>query len=831
MTSLYWIEEALAGLLPTLWMFVGVGLPWAFATLSPRQWHSLPLVAAVALALGPAWVTAWMLALGVLGAQLQLRSFSVEWILLGTVSIALAGVAIAWRKRHRLPARDGGITLAFDEKLIIALIAIALVLRWVHTAFWSFTAYDALWVYGYQGRLYFLEGYIPESINYYPQFLQLQFAYVQVLIGEINDHAARMVLPMLHLGSVLAAYLLGARLLSRRAGLLVAVLWSLHPHVGQWSVVGDLEIPLTFSFTLAAVFFLRAWTGEEDASAKRGDALLAGLILGIALFTKPTSGAFIWGVLLLVLVDLLRLRFDFHRWKPRLMVACWTGLACLPLGAAWYLRNLLLGHDAIIFPKSVWLTRALRSGDYLGPLILALALVYLAVALRRGLARREWSLGALGFLLVLAGVLASNSNLFPWRADPPASYIRLEEALAVIAGMALMLISLRRAIRQPFSEPASRMVSIAAWCLLLALPYFITFFYSYSYHYRLGFAIVPLLCLPAGIALSVILDPARMRVWGRLLRRLYYLSLALLSLPGIVAVGLDVHWSSVWLAREDLDSDIKKYQVFNPSLMEIVVGLEEYRRDQDEPPIVLAPGEERLPFFFPQMEIIDQLVTELDEYESLGATHFIYGAKAREAYQEAGLDPARLPLIAALGKHDLFQLQKWHYDAIFSYELYRTRDFSVRRELPRHFQDSEEVIFGGRLQLYPRGVFPQVLYKNTPMTLEPSWQALQPLERDYRFVLQLVDPAGEPIWQEWVFEVGPHRHGHYASSLWDVGDYVHDRQVFDLDWKAGIPKGQEGYHLRLGVWDPLDEVFLPLVVEGVPSGEFYPLPGSLQIGS
>ena len=261
-------------------MFLGVGLPWAFALLSTTHWRSKALIGALALALGPAWMTAWMLLLGFVGAQLDAALLSPEWILPGSLAIAVAGIALAWRKRHRFDAGNSSSEpFAFDEKLIIALITIAVVLRWIHTAFWPFTAYDALWIFGYQGRLYFLEGLIPNAIDYYPPFLSLQFAYVQTLVGGINDHAARMVIPMLHIGSILAAYLLGNRLANRRVGIFTAALWSLHPYVGQWAPIGDLEIPLTFSFTLAAVFFLRAWNCEGSPSERRHEALLAGALL------------------------------------------------------------------------------------------------------------------------------------------------------------------------------------------------------------------------------------------------------------------------------------------------------------------------------------------------------------------------------------------------------------------------------------------------------------------------------------------------------------------------------------------------------------------------
>ena len=221
MASLYWIDESLPGLLPCLWMAAAVGLPWAFAALSRREWRAYPMVAALALALGPAWISAWMLILGLIGARLELRLMTPEWIIAGSALIGMAGACIAWRKRN---GAGGGFRqpqpLAFDEKLVIALIAAAVALRWIHTAYFPFTAYDALWVYGYQGRLFFLEGAIPESVGYYPPFLSLQFAYVQTLIGGFNDHAARMVLPLMHIGSILAAYLLGQKLVSRRVGLI-----------------------------------------------------------------------------------------------------------------------------------------------------------------------------------------------------------------------------------------------------------------------------------------------------------------------------------------------------------------------------------------------------------------------------------------------------------------------------------------------------------------------------------------------------------------------------------------------------------------------------------
>ena len=815
-------------------MVGGVGLPWALAALSTRQWHSRALVAALALALGPAWLTAWMLALGVIGAQLDTRLLTAEWVTLGSLVIAATGAAISWRKRSRYDAasHQQRLPLAFDEKLIIALNVLAVALRWIHTAYWPFTVYDALWVYGSQARLFFLEGNIPHDIDYYPQFVQLQFTFVQVMIGAINDHAARMVIPLMHIGSILAAYLLGQRLANRRVGLVTAALWSLHPYVGQWAFRGDLEIPLTFSFTMAAMFFLSAWRDENDSKGRKADAILAGVMLGIALFTKPTAGAFIWGVLLLFALELIRTRFDTRRWLPRFKVVLWAGLACIPMGLVWYARNLLLGHEAVTLPKAVWLTRALRNSDYLAPLLVALLIGCLALIFRHKLRWRGLVIVGLGVALLGASALASNAALFPARVDPPASYLRSEEALGIALGLALIAFGLRAIIKRSLSPRNESLLQTVIWALLLALPYYVTFFFSYSYHYRLGFAILPLLCLPSAVGLSTILDNERIQGWATGLRRGYYAALLLICLPGAASVGTNVDWTTIWLIRGKLRDDFKKYEVFNPSLMQVVQGLEDFLRDSERVPVVLAPGEERLPFFFPQMTIHTEPLTTLDEIEALGATHFIYGAKAREAYLDAGVDPRKTQLVAALGRHDLFKKARSHYDGVFSYELYELGEIRRRHNLRDGFAaieaELEKVVFGERLQLFAGGLYPLEIHVSMPITFEPSWRALQTLNRDYEFVLHLLEPDGG-FGYEWRFFAAPHRHGAFHTSYWQTDEFVNDRQILGQDDSTDFDG--DGFTFWLGVWDRDANAYLPLEIGDVEAGEFYRLPGSYYLWS
>jgi hypothetical protein len=391
----YWINSTLAALPSVMWVYVGLGLPWALALLPRKDWRDRVLVACLALAFGPALLTAWMFVLGTIGGAQALLRF--DLIVGGTVVLAAAGALLAWRVYSISPptqAVEGAAPLAIDEKLLIALIVIAVAIRWLTTAHWPFTAYDELWVYGYEGRLYTLLGYIPQRIGYYPQFLPLQYTYAQLAVGGVDDHAARAVIPFLHAGSILAVYALGARLFNRRAGIVAAALWALYPHVGEWAHVGDLEIAQTFLLTATAAFFFMAWTGQEP---RRRYALIAGLLFGAALWTKPTAGAFVWGIILLAAMEIVRVGTSMPgrgvelnvqtqplssrpEWwracRPRLEVAFITGLACIPLGGVWYARNILLGHPPVVLPIASWLALAQRSGAEFGwPLLAALLLV------------------------------------------------------------------------------------------------------------------------------------------------------------------------------------------------------------------------------------------------------------------------------------------------------------------------------------------------------------------------------------------------------------------------------------------------------------------------
>ncbi|MCC6804052.1 MAG: glycosyltransferase family 39 protein, partial [Anaerolineae bacterium] len=645
----YWIADSLAGIPAFLWIYVGLGGLWSLAILPRADWRRPAQVIALGFALGPGLLTAWMFILGTLGASSQSRLLTLPNVWIGTLALGLVALAIVWRRRRDTPpAAEPRAPLAVDERLLIGLIGASLVVCWVVIAYWPFTAYDSLWVYGYEGRLYALLGYIPQTIGYYPQFMPLQYAFAQ--LGGINDHMARAGLILLQIGSILAAYVLGSRLVNRRTGIIAAAVWALYPHVGEWSRAGDLEIALAFLFTLAAAFFLLAWRDR-----RRDYALIAGIVLGIGLWTKPTMGAFIIGMLLLVVVERLRPDFDADRWRARFRVALFTGVAALPLGGIWYVRNLLLGLPPIVFPPSFWQTQALRSGGEWGWLLAAL--VAWAVYLRGCFPRAGWRLGAVGLALVLLALVPSILS--------PRRLTIIDFGLLGV-GLALLAILLRRLIRDHWDGELRATGAAVGWGLGLALPYFLTWFYSYSYHYRLSFAVVPLLILPTAVVLGRLFAPERM---GGVRRFAYLVVAVAISIPGVISAVNDPNGGGDYLWTDKYPDDVARYRSGNAALMNVVDGLQTWiDQHPGETLIVSAPGVDRLPFFFPLQDIrVDEAPARLDVLDD--AAYFVYGSpEGVGAYQE--VPPLENQVVGALARQDIMRRAWGMDDGIFRYDVY-----------------------------------------------------------------------------------------------------------------------------------------------------------------
>jgi hypothetical protein len=812
-----WLLDTLRILPLALLILFGLGLPYSALLLPRRDWGHKALLIVLGGVCGSGLLTVWMFILGTLGNLQQQPLMRFDLILIGVLVLMLFGwIGAFYKYRHSASQKTVIMRVPFNvfERGLILAIVLMVLSGWLTTAFWTFSAYDTLWVYGYQGRLYTLVNQIPNTISYYPQYIQLQYAFYQMAFGTINDHVARIVIPFMHIGSILAAYVLGSRLFNqRRVGLYVATIWALYPHLAEWVQMGDLEIPMAFLFTLSSTFFLMAWT-ESETSLRRQYALISGIVFGVAMWTKPTAGAFIYGVMALVVLEFLRVR-SWRAWLPRLEVAVITGIACIPLGAVWYIRNILYGYTPIDLPPPSWLSLARRSGDLLGWFLLALVLwVFLTMWTQTHTLRQRLTI-LLGVCLIFVGVLPSMPLINSIRSDAPYSYLTGLEIGFILAGGGVLLVFLYR--EQVFTG-VSETTGKVFWALLMAIPYFVTWFYSYSYHARLSFAIVPLLIVPSAVLL-VQLAPKFSPMLQRLAGILIVVGACLLAF--IPMTSATASGDIAWLWDNRYPDDRSKYLVTNPSMVLLVDSLNGYEQTYGRTPVVIAPGEQQLPFFFPLMTLSNKTTpTQLAELES--ATHFLYGTQAEWRYADANLPTLQNQIVGALGRTDLMTQAIYHTDATFQYELYELYLETRFDPVPLNNMLQREVRFGDFAILRGDELSTTQIRGNN-IYLTYLWEVIATPDADYHVVFDLVDVNTNERIYRWQDPVAVAEHGYYSTLVWQVGESIRDERILSVpNADAGLFTDGGQYWLRVGMIraDDPTETLVP-VQDGDTDTDYY----------
>ncbi|MCY4526445.1 MAG: glycosyltransferase family 39 protein, partial [Anaerolineaceae bacterium] len=593
---------------------------------------------------------------------------------------------------------------------------------------------------------------------------------------------------------------------------------------------GDLEIVLTMLFTLAATFFLQAWTDERQRGRH---AVIAGLLLGVALWTKPTAGAFILGMALLLALELWRVRGDWRAFRPRFTVALLTILACLPHGLVWYLRNLALGHNAIDFPDALWLERAARSGAEFGWPLLALACLLLAL----GRAPFTSRIRARQLIAALALIAIALLPTIPgqWQLDGldavfPARRLAAHEWALLAAAALLLWRNLRPLL--PRSGPARAAIATCAWGLALALPWFVTWLWSYSYHYRLSFAIVPLLILPCALALNHWLDPARLRRWSARTRIAGTIALCCLALPGITSALVDPAIGSDWLHTGRYKDDRAKLASGNEALSRLVFLLElQQERHPDEDLVVVAPGVRRLPFFFPLDDIrIDANPTRLQELEGVG---FYVDSVSENPLQWDDNAPGSNQVLGALAlagsrMDNVMRRRGINGDGNFHYSLYAV-DAALRfQPPPADRQTPQAVVFADFARFRGHTLEDARFWPGRELILELYWETTGIATRDYSFFVHLRDGEGNLIANR-DGPVGLDAAGRYYSTLlWEPGEIIRHELILRLP-ESFSPVDASDLGLWIGIYDWRSGERLPLTIDGTPSGDSYRLEGGFAL--
>lgn len=312
-------------------------------------------------------LTALALSVGLLAlAEFWLGVLPGRWLTpLAALGVALTGLALGlllnpgwlaprrwlayWREQWRALTR-------LDLPALLTLAALgALAIILTHDLYYPFIGDDVLVRYGLQAKAIYAARRIPESVVGYPPLVPLGIASTWFAAGGPNEHLARALAAVMAAGALGATYLIGRQTSGRTGGLLAAALVALTPVFVNNATLLYTDIPTAFPLTLAFFYALRWW-----GTARPRDALLAGILSGIALLTKQSALLWLAGLAALPGLRLIARKRALPplpgatsgRWERGLAgegLRAWAAFLLPPLLIAgpWYARNALLGADVL----------------------------------------------------------------------------------------------------------------------------------------------------------------------------------------------------------------------------------------------------------------------------------------------------------------------------------------------------------------------------------------------------------------------------------------------------------------------------------------------------
>jgi hypothetical protein len=362
------------------------------------------------------------------------------------------------------------------------------------------------------------------------------------------------------------------------------------------------------------------------------------------------------------------------------------------------------------------------------------------------------------------------------------------------------------------------------WGLALALPYFVTWFYSYSYHYRLSFAVVPLLILPTAVVLARLLTPARIHRGA--IRFAYLAGIIVIAIPGVISAVNDPNGGGDYLWTDKYPDDTARYRSGNAALMNVVDGLQAWLdAHPGEALVVSAPGVDRLPFFFPLQDIrVDNAPTRLDQLD--GVSYFVYGAPEGVGTYEP-IPPLENQVLGALNRTDIMRRAWGMDDGIFRYDVYEL-NLANRWIAPQPNGPAPgDVTFGDFVRYLGYDIGGLDLWRGRHVMIHLFWQVLSPPPDDYTIYIHLRD-ADDNLIAAWD---GPVARGaddlYYSSLVWQPGEYISDERIIALPDE--IEAWGTGYRIVIGIYSSRTQTRVPVTVDGVNAGDSYQIENRIAI--
>jgi hypothetical protein len=266
-----------------------------------------------------------------------------------------------WRRLWRLE---------MDGLLLLALLGVVTIML-IHATYYPFIGDDTLSRYAWQAQEIYLAHRIPENVSGYPLLAPLSFVATWFAAGAQNEHLAKLFPIIMSVGVLGTTYLIGQRFMGRElppvrarhaspvqnppsngpdavnTGMLAAALVALTPMFIRNGTLAYTDIPTTFPLMLSAFYALCWWE-----SGRARDAILAGIIMGIATFTKQSALTWVVSLALIPPLWLLAARREPipGRWRRALVGLAGMTLPAALIGGPWYLRNGLLDGWGNVLP-------------------------------------------------------------------------------------------------------------------------------------------------------------------------------------------------------------------------------------------------------------------------------------------------------------------------------------------------------------------------------------------------------------------------------------------------------------------------------------------------